>query len=561
MFDLVVRGGLVVDGTGMPAFRADVGVRDGRVVHIGRVDPAGAIRTVDATDRVVAPGFIDIHTHFDAQLSWDPLATPVLEHGVTTVVTGNCSLSLAPLRAEQRGRLSRMFGQIEQLPEAVFAEGVDWSWESFAGWLDARAGRLGPNVAPLVGHSALRMFVMGDDAHERAATDAETGRMQDELRAALAAGAAGLSVSCVDVDERGRPVPSRLAEAAEIDRLAACLGDAGAVLQIVPEYWDSALVRQRVDELAALSLRHGIATTFAPLIDQTPGLVDEVLAHLDGVRATGARVHAQVQPRGIDVNFRLCEWNFALYRCSGWSRILRLTDRDAQLAAYTDRETRRQLTATAYPDDDPAKRALLETAYVSHVEDPDLGSLVGRTLADLAAERGVDPAEAMIEIAVRDGLETRFTRPPSSNVDPDTMVRMLRHPDVLVGASDAGAHVRGFSTYGDTSHVLAELVRRRHVFGLEEAVQRLTSDLARSWNLPGRGRVAVGAAADLVVFDPATVDRGPELDRADLPSGGRRYLRGSVGVDATIVNGEPVWTRADGYTGALPGALASRRSG
>ncbi len=217
--------------------------------------------------------------------------------------------------------------------------------------------------------------------------------------------------------------------------------------------------------------------------------------------------------------------------------------------------------STAYPDDDPAKRVLLETAYVSHVDDPALGPLVGRTLADLAAERGVDPAQAMIDVAVRDGLETRFTRPPTTNVDPETLVRMLRHPDVLVGASDAGAHVRGFSTYGDTSLVLAELVRRRRLLGLEEAVRRITSDLARSWNLPDRGRLLVGAAADLVVFDPATIDRGPELDLADLPSGGRRYLRGSVGVDATIVNGVVAWTGADGYTGALAGAIASRRPG
>ena len=517
MFELAVRDGLVVDGTGLPAYRADIGVRDGRIAHIGRV--GDAVRTIDAAGRVVAPGFIDIHTHFDAQLSWDPLATPVLEHGVTTVVTGNCSLSLAPLRVDQRARLARMFGQIEQLPASLLEDGVDWSWESFAGWIGARTGRLGPNLAPLVGHSSLRMFVMGDDAHTRAATDDEIAAMQAELRDALAAGAAGLSISCVDVDERGQPVPSRLAAGDEIDRLAECLGEAGAVLQSVPEFWDGRMICQRADELAELSVRHGIATTFAPLIDQHPGLVDTVLSHLEALRTTGARVHAQVQPRGIDLNFRLCEWNFALYRSPGWSRVLRTADRDEQLAAFSDPETKRRLVAGATAPDDPARRANLDTAYVSAVGDPALASYVGRSLADLAAEQGVEPAEAMIDLAVRDRLETRFTRPPTANVDPATMERMLRHPDVLIGASDGGAHVRGFSTSGDTSLVLGDLVRERHVLGLEEAVKRLTDDLARSWNLPGRGRLAVGAAADVVVFDPATIGRGPEVDPPTSPTG------------------------------------------
>jgi N-acyl-D-amino-acid deacylase len=558
MFDLVIRRGLVADGSGLPAFRADVAVQDGRIVHIGRAD-AQAARTIDATDRVVAPGFIDIHTHFDAQLSWDPVATPMLEHGVTTIVTGNCSLSLAPLRVDQRPRLSRMFGQIEQLPQPLFDVGVDWAWESFAEWIACREPRVGLNVAPLVGHSALRMFVMGDDAHDRPATDPEVRAMQAELRDALAAGAAGLSVSCVDIDELGQPVPSRLADRDEISRLAECLGDAGGVLQIVPEYWDSELVRRRIDELAELSRRQGIATTFAPLIDQTPGLVDDVLVHLDAVRATGARVHAQVQPRGIDVNFRLCEWNFALYRCSGWSRVLRMTDRDEQLATYGDPETRRRLVATAYPDDDPDRRAQLDTAYVSAVDDPSLGDLVGRTLAAIAAERGTNPAEAMLDVAMADRLETRFTRPPSSNRDLPTLVRMLRHPSALIGASDAGAHVRGFSTYGDTSWVLGELVRRRGVFTLEEAVRRITSDLAHAWNLPGRGRLATGQVADLVVFDPVTIDRSTEVDLADLPTGCRRYVRGSVGIDATIVNGHVAWSASGGYSSSLAGAIASRR--
>jgi N-acyl-D-aspartate/D-glutamate deacylase len=558
VFDVVVRNGLVVDGSGLPAFRADVGVVDGHIAHVGRIASAGG-REVDAAGRVVAPGFIDIHTHFDAQLSWDSYATPMMEHGVTTIVTGNCSLSLAPLHRHQHARMARMFGQIEQLPQALFDRGVEWSWERFGEWVDVRRRDLGINLAPLVGHSALRMFVMGDAAHERAATADEISAMRRELDEALSAGAVGLSVSTVDVDERGKPVPSRLAERGEIEQLCETLGAAGAMLQIVPEFWDATLMCDRVDELAELSVRYAIPTTFSPLIDQTPGLVEQVLSRLDTVLSRGARVFAQVQPRGLDVNFRLCEWNFALYRRSGWSRILRITDREEQLACYLDTDTRQRLVATAYPDDDESARAQLDSAYVSAVGDHALSSFVGRSLADLAAERGVNPAEVMIDIAVEDRLATRFTKPPTSNQNRALLTHMLQHPSVLIGASDAGAHVRGFSTYGDTAVVFADFVRNGGPFRVEDAVKRLTSDLATAWNLPGRGLIRQGFAADLVVFDPSTIARDVERDVADMPTGCARYIRGSVGVDATVVNGSVAWTRARGYGSKPSGAIASMR--
>lgn len=556
MFDVIISGGRVVDGTGLPAFRADVAILDGCIARIGAISEP-AKRVIDATGLVVAPGFIDIHTHFDAQLSWDSVASPMLEHGVTTIVTGNCSLSLAPIRADQRGRLSRMFGQIEQLPQVLFDEGVDWSWETFAEWTAARRGRLGINLAPLVGHSALRMFAMGDAAHERTANDEELTAMQAELDAALKAGAVGLSVSTVDVDEKNQPVPSRLADDREIDSLCEVLGRHGAMLQIVPEYWSAELMCQRIDELADRSRRFAIPTTFSPLIDATPGLVETVLPHLQTALATGARVYAQVQPRGLDVNFKLSEWNFALYRCSGWSRILRMTDRAEQIAAYSHAETRAKLVSTAYPDDDAERRQQFDVAYISAVGDDRFAHLLGRSLADLAAERGVNSIEAMLDLALADNLDTRFTRPPSSNVDIDRLTRMLRSEGVLIGASDSGAHVRGFSTYGDTAVILERFVRDSGAFRLEDAVKRLTSDQAAAWNLPARGLLRPGAPADVVVFDPETVSRGPELDLADMPTGCARYLRSSVGVAATLVNGAVAWTSIGGYESTSAGALTN----
>jgi N-acyl-D-aspartate/D-glutamate deacylase len=552
--DLVVRGGIVHDGSGLPPYRADVAVDGGRIVAIGRSDSRAAT-VVEADGLAVAPGFIDIHTHLDAQLSWDHCAAPMLEHGVTTVVTGNCSLSLAPLRAGQRERLARMFEQIEQVPFEVLDRGIDWAWEDFPEWLRHQEPRLGINLAPLVGHSALRMWVMGDDAHQRPATDAEVGAMCRALAAALDAGAVGLSISHIDVDEQRKPVPSRHADQAELSRLSATLGAAGAMLQAVPEYWDVDAMLRRVDELAELSIDCGAATTFSPLIDQTPGLVEVVLDRVEAVWRRGGRVFAQVQPRGLDLNFRLCEPGFAFARLRPWRQIMSMDDRSRQLSSFADRDTRKVLTDAAYLSADAKSRASLECTHVSAVAHPELDPLVGRTLADIARDRGGNPADAMLDIALADGLETRFTRPATSNTDPALLQRLIAHPAVLIGASDAGAHVRSFSTYGDTGHVFRQFVRTRRGLSVAEAVRRLTADLSRAWGIGDRGRLLRGAPADIVVFDPESIDVGPEVDVADLPAARSRYVRHSVGVHTTIVNGRVAWSAQEGYTGQRAGQV------
>src|SRR5687767_3405994 len=261
MFDVIVRGGLVVDGSGEPGFRGDVAVKDGKIAAVGRVD-GEARRVVDATGRVVAPGFIDPHTHFDVQLLWDGAARPALEHGITCVVPGNCSLSLAPLKVADRQRLVGMFQQIEEMPPEAFTEAFEWTWEDFAGYRAALEKDLSINVAPLVGHSVIRLWVMGAAAQERAATADEIAAMQDLLRDCLEAGAVGLSTSFVDVDENGRPVPSRFAQFEELDALCAVLGEFGRMLQVVPEFYATVITIARIDQLADLSLKHGIPTTF-----------------------------------------------------------------------------------------------------------------------------------------------------------------------------------------------------------------------------------------------------------------------------------------------------------
>ncbi len=336
MLDLVIRNGTIIDGTGLPRYAGDVGVRDGRLVSVGRrlADiEAGVV--VDAAGKVVAPGFIDPHTHYDAQLCFDPFAYPAVEHGITSVVTGNCSLSLAPVRPAHRERFSRMFRLIEEMPEAAFDVGVDWRWgESFDGMLDAVAADLAVNVAPLVGHSVLRMYVLGDDPR-RAATADEVAVMADLLRECLDAGAVGLSTSYVDVEDDMRPVPCRFAEHTELEALCAVLGERGRVLQIVHEFYDAGLTVSRVELLAELSRRFGVATTLSPLFHSaaTPDAADQVMAAVERAWASGARVWPQVQTRPIDISWTMAQRSIMFLAIPGWWNVLSMSDPADKLVA------------------------------------------------------------------------------------------------------------------------------------------------------------------------------------------------------------------------------------
>ena len=404
MLDLVIRNAFVYDGSGMPGYRGEIGIRDGRTVRVGRVPEVG-VTEIDAGGLAAAPGFVDVHTHYDAQLCWDGLAQPIIEHGVTTVVTGNCSLTLAPLREEQRGRLCRMFRQIEDLPMAAFDDGIDWQWETFDGYLDALTGQIGLNVAPLVGHSAIRMWVMGEDAFHREATADVVAAMQEVLAECLRVGASGLSTSYV----------SRKAAHTEIEALCETMGEVGhGLLQIVPEFYDTALMCKRVDMLADLSIAYGVSTTLSPLFHSAhaPEMVETVLTRVQEQAARGSRVWPQVQTRPIDINFRLRERNFMLMALPSWFQTLNLPTRQEKVARFSDPEWKAKLIAEAMPDGDnamlSAMRRRLEKAYVRGVRHERNTGLLGRRLGDIGRERGVSAAEAMIDIALDENLETEF---------------------------------------------------------------------------------------------------------------------------------------------------------
>jgi N-acyl-D-aspartate/D-glutamate deacylase len=552
MFDLIVRGGLVVDGSGEAGEVGDVAIKDGRIAAVGRI--AGEAReTVDAQGRVVAPGFIDPHTHFDVQLLWDGAARPSLEHGVTTVVPGNCSLSLAPLKAADRRSVVGMFQQIEEMPPEAFTTAFEWTWEDFAGYRAAIEKDLSVNVAPLVGHSVIRLWVMGSASQERAATPDEIAAMQRLLRDCLEAGAIGLSTSFVDMDEHGRPVPSRFAQFEELDALCAVLGEYGRMLQCVPEFYATDITIARIDQLAELSLKHGIPTTFSPLFDTTavPDNASRAIARVEEQFARGARVWPQMQTRPIDISFSLLRPSLFFARLPRWVRVLR-QPLDARLAALKDPEIVAKMVGDLGPDggEQVMGRLVVRGGDAAPLE------YVGRTLSDIARERGEVPALALVNLSLEHGLDVAFLSAAQGHQDSARIGPMLAHPLVHIGASDGGAHLASFATYGDTGYLFSEFVRKGRHLGLEQAVRKITADTADIWGLKDRGRLAVGKAADVVIFDAGQIDRGEERPVFDMPGSGMRYVRSAKGVDTVMVNGRVAYA-AGRYKDARSGVVCA----
>jgi N-acyl-D-amino-acid deacylase len=549
--DLAIRNATIVDGTGAPAYHGDVAVSAGKIVAVGKFT-GKADKEINAGGHVLSPGFIDIHTHFDPQLCWDRLATPSLEHGVTTVVVGNCSLSLAPVHAGASRKLIKMFGKIEDIKELTFDEGVPFTWESFGQYLDFIRPGLGINVGAMVGHSALRYYVMGAESQERVATDAEIAQMCELLEEAMAAGAIGMSTSYVDIDENNRPVPSRLADMREKIALCKAMAKSGrGALQTVPYLVDPEEQLKNIEELGELSLASGVFCTIAPIVysPAAPEFYKRNLEKLDEQRARGAKVFGQSMTRSFNINIRLSETSFLLYGLPSWNRIMQLplTER---IAEFGNLVARPKLVADA----ERRLASLLRAAIVGEVYSKSNQEFTGRRLSEIAKSMGKPISEAMLEIAVADGLQTEFQINDFIHADKDIVAQMLDHPSIHIGASDAGAHVAQFCGAGDTTDLLARFVRQFGKLSLERAVHRITAEPADAWGIRNRGRIAIGAAADLTLFDAATIERGAEEFVNDFPGGGNRYIRHARGIDNVIVNGEVV-VDAGHYTAARGGQI------
>jgi N-acyl-D-aspartate/D-glutamate deacylase len=554
-FDLVVRGGRVVDGTGMPAFTADVAVRDGRIVRIGRVTES-AERTIDADGCVVTPGFIDVHTHYDAQLHWEPTASPASWHGVTTVLAGNCGFTLAPARPEDTTWLAQMLSRVEGMSTDALAAGLRWSGGSFGQYLHALDGRIAVNMGAYVGHSAIRRHVMGDAASERRATADEVAAMQALVRQAMYEGAIGFSTSQLDIHvaHDGREVPSNHAAPEEIVALSAVLAefDHGAI-EIIPRTFvegyaeaDRALLR----EMYRVSGRPIELNTLVPLPHQMDGWRRGVDFCRDAFRQ-GVRLHPMFAVNELGAHFSL-DTTFLFDEMPTWRQTLCLpgSERARRLADPAVRE--RLLMELA----DPTGRAFVfvwQVVFVEAVTRPEHERWIGHHLADVAEAMGKSPLDAFLDLALAEDLKTQFlVGAPKDHARDAATAELVRDPIAMAGSSDGGAHVLSFTGADYTTRLLSEWVPG--TLTLEQAVAKLTMVPAIVHGIADRGVVREGAAADLVVFDPSRLRcTGTRLVH-DFPAGAGRYVVGAEGYVATVVNGEPTFDQGR-YTGALGGVV------
>jgi N-acyl-D-aspartate/D-glutamate deacylase len=552
--DLVIRGGTVIDGTGAPGERADVAVKDGRIVAVGDVS-ARAERTIDATGRVVAPGFIDIHTHYDAQILWDRMLTISPWHGVTTVVMGNCGFGVAPTRPEHRGLILRTLEKVEGMSLATLEAGcgTDWPFESFPEYLDTVERRGSAiNVGVLVGHTPVRLYVMGEEATERPATAEETARMRAIVAEAIAAGALGFatSKSPTHVGYAGKPVPSRLAEFDEVKAIASGLGELGRGM--VQATAGPGLF---LTEFAELAKETGRTLTWTALLAGMMGKGSHrmFLEQSEAIVKQGIPVVPQVSCRPLNFEFDLAE-PFVFESMSSF-RTISGADRAGKARAYRDPAFRQEVKDALANAMAGVFSFSWERMVVSYY--PPEPSLEERGMVEVARARGVDPADLMFDLALATDLKARF-RMSVVNFDEDEVAELLVHPATVLGLSDAGAHASQLCDACFSTHLLGHWVREKRTLTLEQAVRMLTSRVADVMGISDRGRLAPGLAADVTVFDPDTVGCSSLRRVHDLPGGTERLVADAFGVNAVVVNG--VVVREGGRDavkpdGALPGRL------
>jgi N-acyl-D-amino-acid deacylase len=555
MGDVLVRGGTMIDGSGAAARRADLRVRGGRIVEIAERLRSDGEPELDATGAYVAPGFIDSHTHFDPTVFWDPSCDPVPQHGVTTVLTGNCSLSMAPVRPDSVDELRGLYCYIEDLPEAVLSSAVPWDWERYPAYMDSLgARRFGVNVAGLVGHTPLRLYVMGSEAWERPATEAEQRAMSDLLRESLRAGAFGMSSSLgFDEDRKQRPVPSRLADDRELGALIAVLAEEQRFLQFIaspiPKY-TTRDVRRVADLCRPLGVLHTWISIFYD--DQAPDLALSQLDFAAELQASGARCYPQISPRGLDIQVNWSGGMSFFTMPNGWHRAVQAgAEEKARLLADPDWRS----VARGEWDRIPftmIRHRLPERIRLLSVTRPGNQRWVGASFADLIAERGGHPSDVLADWVLENDLQPGIVGTGLANSDPDGVAATLIHPAAVISNSDAGAHLQMMCAVGDTTLLLARHVRDRGDFTIEGAVHQLTGRQGELFGFADRGVIREGAIADLNVFSLDELHWDEAATVADLPTGASRLRRGPGGFRYTIVDGT-VTQEGGSLTGALPG--------
>jgi N-acyl-D-aspartate/D-glutamate deacylase len=548
-YDLIVRRGRVVDGSGLPSYVADVAVKNGMIVELGRIQ-GNAPKVIDADGLAVAPGFIDHHTHLDAQMLWDPYGTCEPQHGVTTVVMGNCGLTLAPVKAGDEDALVKSFVRVEAIPRFALERGVQWNWHSYGEYLNNFEGKIGINIGGLVGHIAVRHNVMGEEAVERKATAKEVQQMRSLVLSAMEGGALGISTNRNErhMREDGKPVASRLADDEELFALCDVLAERNAgVIETI-------LGRNKIEHF---EFYHRLAKkTQRPVLWQSlqhrwaePNLWREQLDAVEPIFREGYRAY------GLSHTVPLIR-HFELKNCQvfdefpTWKNIMFLPEA-VRKQAFSDPDTRRKLRADL---EDPRPTNFHRRWDIVRVEKtmkPENQKYAGKSVAEVAAMRGQDPLDAFLDLALEEDLNTVFWN-ANNGGDADAMGEILRSPYVLVGTSDAGAHVQFGADFGYGTTLLGLWVRERKVMSLEQAIHKLTFHVASIFGLSGRGLLRPGYAADLVLFDPKSVNSHEPEWANDYPAGSKRLIQRSDGIHYTIVNGQSI--HEDGrMTGDLPG--------
>jgi len=562
--DLVIRGGTIVDGSGAARFRGDVGVRNGAIVEIGRIR-AAAERTIDAEGLIVAPGFIDGHTHMDAQVAWDRIGSCSCWHGVTTVIMGNCGFALAPCPPQEREWFARCLTAVEDIPTEAMMAGIDWTWETFPEYL-ATVDRLPKaiNYGAYIGHSALRMYVMGKRALTELATEDDLARMAAAVKEAMRAGAMGFSSSraTTHVTPDNTPVASRIADWSELGRLVGAMAELNAgVFQVGPDISGGEAQRRFLARLKQLALETGRPMMFGTLSSRQgdrPNPWTYQLEFIDECAAAGARMWGQTTTRSINAIFSLKSY-LPFDALPAWRELrdLPLAEQKRRLA---DPATRGRLVAEEAgmkPRDNVFQGG---GAATTDPRRPDYGNLFvmkgvdwnDPTVAQLSEQRRRHPVDVMIDLVLENDDQV-FVQ-PLVNEDPEHVLGMLRHPRTLATFSDSGAHVCQEMGSSLQTHLLSYWVRARQAFSLEEAVRKLTFDNASAWELNDRGLVRAGHRADLVVFDEQRVQPAMPTVQTDLPGGARRLVQKADGIAATIVNGQVTLENGE-TTGATPGVL------
>ncbi len=558
MIDLIIKNARIVDGSGAPSYAGSVAVDGGRIVGTGDAWRE-ARRVIDAGGLAVAPGFFDMHTHYDAQLLWDPLCTSSCWHGVTTVLTGNCGFSIAPAAARDREYTKQLFCRVEGIPLDIFERVVSWEWESFGEFLD-KLPPPGVNVATQVGHSALRHYVMGQESHEREAKPGEIAAMAEVLKESVRQGAAGFSTLKADFERGpdGGPVPSQCATLDELRALGMALGELGrGVMTISPHPGAADISPEFQDFLIELSRDSGrpmVWNAFQHRWDM-PDKWKELLAFMETAAEREARVYSVAKCQRLDLEFDLRSTTMFNWFPT-WDAIIK-KPHEEKLRLFAEPSVRETLRDEYLNLPAEGAGSMVNRSKIVHVREvrlPEHEAYVDRRVADAAAERGENLVDFMLDLALAEDLSTRFVYYGLMNGDMDAVSEILKGPYCLPGVSDAGAHLDMDCGVDFTGRFLGHWVREREIMSIEEGVRRLTSMPAAILGYHDRGLVAEGMAADLVLFDPDTIQAKPREWLDDVPGGGRRIVQRPVGVKAVFVNGEALIEEGE-HTGARPGKL------